>query len=392
MSFPDTVTSLIKVKVPHRLGITLCSKRYLLLFLLVVSVVVVADAGRAADRVKTHDPELDALSIQGLSIAWPLDDTPVGMVALAGGEFIFGSSTRQKELGYLLDDRYAQSPPYASRKQRWYDDEASARVATIHPFAIGRYPVTQAEFKQFIDVTGLPMPDMTQAQWKAQGLVHPWERVQRYRWKAGRPSMDRGDHPVVLVDWALASAYCLWYGQRLVQHAPEFAGGLTFRLPTGAEFERAVRGISGRIFPWGDQFEPGLANHVYYVAGVRQGPFDTVPITAFPRDETSEGVRHLGGMVFEWTATPWPSHRIWEPGEAYNPHTADPVLRKAQTLFRDDPVKALEVLRSGALRHEVRGGSWDDLPGITRGSARHSRPSPLRHILLGFRCAAVPQS
>jgi formylglycine-generating enzyme required for sulfatase activity len=38
----------------------------------------------------------------------------------------------------------------------------------------------------------------------------------------------------------------------------------------------------------------------------------------------------------------------------------------------------------------VKGGSWDDLPGVTRAAARHSRPATLRHILIGFRCASDP--
>jgi len=38
----------------------------------------------------------------------------------------------------------------------------------------------------------------------------------------------------------------------------------------------------------------------------------------------------------------------------------------------------------------VKGGSWDDLPGVTRAAARHSRPARLKHILIGFRCVGDP--
>lgn len=363
-------------------------------FLLLLGVLTMLPGrlGAADHRLAAHDPEPHELPVSGAPLAWPLAATPAGMVAVPGGEFIFGSSERQKQLGYELDDRYTQYPPYASRKQRWYHYEASPSVQTIRPFTIERFPVTNAAFKRFVDATGLPAPDVSRTKWDEQGLIHPWDRVQRYRWKAGQPPAGRGDHPVVLADWALASAYCLWRGERFQQRHPKLAGQLRFRLPTGAEFERAARGRTGRPFPWGQRFKPGITNVVYYADGARHGPFDTVPVKAFPEDETPEGVRHLGGMVFEWTATPWHSNHIWQPGAAYDPRAADPILERARVAFRDEPATALDLLRHGDRRHEVRGGSWDDLPGITRGSARHSRPSDLNHILVGFRCAAVPRA
>lgn len=361
---------------------------YQLPLLLVAITLLVVLGGLAANR--SEKPGTAQSRAGGdTTVTWPLSEAPAGMIALDGGTFVFGSSERQKELGYRLDDRYARFPPYASRRQRWYHYEANARVETMQPFAIDRFPVTNTAFKRFVEATGLPAPDVSQATWQQQGLVHPWERVQKYRWRADRPPAGRGDHPVVLVDWATAEAYCLWHGEQIRQRQPSSAGRLEFRLPTGAEFERAARGRSGRTFPWGEQFEPGITNVVYYLDGERHGPFDTVPIDTFPGDETPEGIRHLGGMVFEWTATPWHSNRIWEPGAGYDPQVADTVVEQARAVFRNNPARALEVLRRGDHRHEIRGGSWDDLPGITRGSARHSRPSGLHHILVGFRCAAV---
>ncbi|MFQ5694242.1 MAG: SUMF1/EgtB/PvdO family nonheme iron enzyme, partial [Nitrospinota bacterium] len=56
------------------------------------------------------------------------------------------------------------------------------------------------------------------------------------------------------------------------------------------------------------------------------------------------------GMVFEWTST----KAEWNPG-----------------------------------KYIVKGGSWDDFPGVTRSAARHGRPPHLKHILVGFRCAGA---
>jgi formylglycine-generating enzyme required for sulfatase activity len=57
----------------------------------------------------------------------------------------------------------------------------------------------------------------------------------------------------------------------------------------------------------------------------------------------------MAGQVFEWTATPQLGH--------------------------------------ATKRYIVKGGSWDDLPGVTRAAARHGRPAALKHILVGMRCA-----
>ena len=99
-------------------------------------------------------------------------------------------------------------------------DEAPMHVVFLEPYRIARYPVTNAEYEVFVSATGHTPP------------AH---------WKGGSPPPREATLPVVHISWHDASAYAQW------------AQG---RLPTEAEWEKAARGADGRIYPWGDEFEP----------------------------------------------------------------------------------------------------------------------------------------
>jgi len=134
----------------------------------------------------------------------------------------------------------------------------------------------------------------------------------------------------VLVNHADASAYAAWLSKET---------GKRWRLPTEAEWKKAVRGTDGRRFPWGETYDPSRLN------SHDRGPFDTLPVHAFPNGASPFGLLDSAGQVFEWTATVSP----------------------------------------GKGRYIVKGGSWDDKGcGICRPAARHSRPEALKHILVGF--------
>ena len=96
------------------------------------------------------------------------------------------------------------------------------------------------------------------------------------------------DYPVVLVDWVGASAYAAWRASR---------EGKPWRLPTAIEWEKALRGADGRVFPWGNRTDPTFAN--------RRGSLPGRPLPAtidqFTTDVSVYGVRGLGGNVRDWT-------------------------------------------------------------------------------------------
>jgi formylglycine-generating enzyme required for sulfatase activity len=134
--------------------------------------------------------------------------------------------------------------------------------ATLDAFLLARAEVTNAEFAFFARATKAQVPP---------------------DWKVG---LD--DHPVANITWAQADAYARW---------------LDLRLPTDLEWERAVRGAEGRLYPWGDKFEAGRAN---LARTSTKGPLmlsQLLPAYRHLRRDDSPFF-HLVGNVREWTSTP----------------------------------------------------------------------------------------
>lgn len=250
------------------------------------------------------------------------------VVPVAAGPFIMGSNDAEREAAYDLDEAaYGHS---ATRQQGWYSRELPRRVVTTGRYGIMQHPVTNDLYARFLLASGRSAPYVDKTTWERQDLIHPYDLVERFLWREGNPPPRRGNHPVVLVSHADATAFAAWLSAET---------GVAWRLPTEAEWEKAARGTDGRRFPWGDEFDPlWLNSH-------DSGPFDTVPAGSFPAGASPFGMLDAAGQVFEWTATP-----------------------------------------AGGNRFIVKGGSWDDKGcGVCRPAARHSRPAALKHILIGFR-------
>ncbi len=251
-------------------------------------------------------------------------------VEVPEGDFLMGSTTVQIEQGYAISRAgYGHD---GVRRAHWFDLELPRKTVALPFFCIRKTPVTQREYAAFVRTTGHRVPFVDEQTWASYRLAHPYERVKPYLWHGDTPPEGREEHPVVLVSYQDALDYAAWLSEKDGKH---------YRLPSEAEWEKAMRGTDGRLFPWGDRYRPDRLNNA------DRGPFATMPVGSFPDGASPYGVLDGAGQVFEWTSTPWNGNGI-----------------------------------------TVKGGSWDDHGGVCRPAARHGRLMNLRHILIGFRLAA----
>ncbi len=146
--------------------------------------------------------------------------TTVDLVEVADGPFLCGVNegvirqieARYQERGIRLDN--LKTPPRG--------------FVEVGPFQIGRTPVTNQQYYEFVTAAGWQYPK---------------------HWGAGNPPFAEqlANHPVTQVTFSDAEAYCEWRGGRL---------------PTVTEWEKAARGTDGRAYPWGDQFNPACCHSI----------------------------------------------------------------------------------------------------------------------------------
>ena len=234
----------------------------------------------------------------------PTTPIPFDWVEIPAGEFLMGSDPQK--------DKQA------------YGDEKPQHRLTLPTFWITRVPVTVAQFNAFVEATGHKM--------------------------SGRMDVkNKANHPVVNVSWRDAQAFCRWAG---------------VQLPSEAEWEKAARGVDGRIYPWGDS--PPDKDRCNFDRNIG----DTTPVGRYPAGASPYGLLDMGGNVWEWTRS------LWRDGQktfAYPYDASD---------GREKPDTGPDVSRV------LRGGSWLNSADSVRCALRDHLGPWFWLIDLGFRLVA----
>ena len=204
-------------------------------------------------------------------------------------------------------------------------NERPKGVKYVEGFWIDRFEVTNHHYLEFVEATGHRKPGPPSRY--ARKLIH----------------LRGPNQPVTYVSWHDAFAYCKWKGKRL---------------PTEAEWEKAVRGKDGRTWPWGETLDGYPANF----GGTDDGYEYTAPVGSFPLDRSEFGVHDGAGNLMEW-ADNW----------------------YVETLYR--PTEAGQQSQASKTYKTLRGGGYTSRGVDLRITNRMFMVPDFRDETIGFRCA-----
>jgi formylglycine-generating enzyme required for sulfatase activity len=240
-------------------------------------------AARTASSTSTSDPSPQNKTEKEKAPEAAPKSTPIETRTWAGitfvkvpvGNFIMGAH---------LTDRYSHA------------SETPKHIINIpYDYWIGRFPITNAQFSEFV------------------GWTH-----HDFNWASGWKQ--KLDNPVINVTWRDALAYVNWLGQVRGEDLPK---GMSFSLPSEAEWEKAARGTDGRVFPWGNEFDRTLCNAKTWLRS------ETYSVGAYhPFGDSPYGACDMVGGVWEWTRSesqPYPYMR--EKEEVQIPYNALLIVR-----------------------------------------------------------------
>ena len=253
-------------------------------------------------------PHTILLSRQGVENKRQFKEPPFGedlgngitleMVTIPGGTFTMGSPANEK---------------YS------FDNERSQREVNVPTFFIGKYPITQVQWKAIAATAKIDIDLET------------------------NPSKFKGDElPIESINWYQATEFC----KRLSRETKQ-----EYRLPSEAEWEYACRAGTTTPFYFGETITGELANYNagYTYAGEAEGEHrgETTPVGQFPPN--AFGLYDMHGNVWEWCADTWHDN------------------------YKGAPTDGSVWIENGDDNHSpLRGGSWGNDPSFCRSAIRYS--------------------
>ena len=281
--------------------------------------------------------------------------------------------------------------PLAIEPQFYGDSEIPGHFAFItKPFYIAATEITVAQFREFVEASGY----RTDAEKNGNGILG-WSPSE-YGEAEKAPDWDAPRHDFIqdvqftwknpgFPSWNDAVAYCQWRSKK---------EGVTYRLPSEAEWEMAARaGTGDQFFFWGDEARNRihqyanignvelervrpLAAQRHWLLDVEKDPGDgnafTAPVAGY--EPNAWKLYDMSGNVFEWCQDyfNFNFYDQWEPENGPNPVAVDPVNQSE----KDNDANELRV---------IRGGSWYTGPLAARSSARAYFDAPEAAAYIGFR-------
>lgn len=265
------------------------------------------------NQTATPSDESDSPNNEALSLRWIL----LRALAKCGGDWV-RTILADHNLVYVPAGEFVYGEKVANLEEG-YDPE----MVNLGGYYMERLPVTNADYALFVRASGHRPPRLWQSfPDNAKGL---------------RPPQGKENHPVVGLTWDDAKAYARWTRRRL---------------PTEQEWEKAARGADGRLFPWGNSFDPKLCNTKESYRG------DTTAVDHFPGGASPYGSLDMIGNVWEFTAS----------------------------AFGDDPRDQAGNPDEFSRYPILRGGSYESDQRMARCSGRIEHSPVYRISLVGFRC------